>query len=196
MIYSGKFKATLDACALYPAPIRDLLLWLADAQLYKPFWSEEINNEWIRNLLINRPDIREESLKGTVSAMNEAFPDANTTNYFTLIEVLKLPDKDDRHVLATAIRNNSEVIVTANVKDFPQDVVRIHDIEVQTPDYFISNLIDLNEKRALKAFQNQVKNLKNPPQSAEQVLETLEKNGLIETCKKLKLLLKEKRSLS
>lgn len=188
MIYSGKFKATLDACVLYPAPLRDLLLWLADAQLYKPFWSEEINHEWVRNLLINRPDLREESLKGTIAAMNEAFPDANTTSYSTLIEILELPDKDDRHVLAAAIRNNSDVIVTVNVKDFPQDIVSVYDIEVQTPDYFISNLIDLNEKAALKAFQNQVKYLRNPPQSGEQVLATLEKNGLTETCKKLSLL--------
>lgn len=151
MIYSGKFKATLDACVLYPAPIRDLLLWLADGELY-----------------------------------------TNATNYSTLIGTLKLPDQDDRHVLAAAIRSSSDVIVTLNLKDFPGDVVRTHDIEVQTPDYFISNIIDLNEKAALRAFQNQVQNLKNPPQSAEQVLDTLENNGLKVTVKKLRVLLANK----
>ena len=52
---------------------------------------------------MNRTDLKEESLKGAVSAMNEAFPDANTTNYSTLIESLELPDKNDRHALAAVI---------------------------------------------------------------------------------------------
>ncbi len=190
MIYSGKFKATLDACVLYPAPIRDLLLWLADSELYKPFWTEEIHNEWIRNLLLYRTDLKEESLRGAVSAMNEAFPDANTTNYSTLIESLELPDENDKHVLAAAIRNNSDVIVTFNIKDFPDDVVKTYDIEVQNPDFFIANLIDLNGKTALRSFQKQVGNLKNPPQSVDQVLDTLEKNGLVQSVNKLRQLLK------
>lgn len=119
--------------------------------------------------------------------MNEAFPDANTTNYESLIPSLSMPDEDDRHVLAAAIRSNSDVIITLNVKDFPTELTSEHDIEVQTPDFFISNLIDLNWKAAIRAFQNQVRNLKNPPQSDEQVLETLEKNGLITSVQKLRI---------
>ena len=49
MIYSGKLKTILDACVLYPPPISDLLLWLADSDLYKPIWTEEIHNEWLSN---------------------------------------------------------------------------------------------------------------------------------------------------
>jgi hypothetical protein len=190
VIYSGKFKATLDACVLYPAPIRDLLLWLAYYDLYKPFWTEQIHNEWISNLLLNREDLNEESLRGSVSAMNDAFPDADTTNYSTLIETLELPDKNDKHVLAAAIRNNSDVIVTFNIKDFPEDVVSTYDIEVQNPDFFIANLIDLNGRAALRAFQKQVDNLKNPPQNVEQVLNTLERNRLNQTVIKLRHLIK------
>jgi predicted nucleic acid-binding protein len=187
MIYSGKFKATLDACVLYPAPLRDFLLWLANSELYKPVWTDKINEEWIRNLLLNRTDLKEESLRGAVSAMNEAFPDANTTNYESLITSLDMPDEDDRHVLAAAIRSSADVIITLNVKDFPTELASEHDIEIQTPDFFISNLIDLNWKAAIRAFENQVSNLKNPPQSAEQVLETLEKNGLITSVQKLRI---------
>ncbi len=44
----------LDACVLYPAPVRDLLLSLADEELYCPGWSHEIQEEWIRNLLEKR----------------------------------------------------------------------------------------------------------------------------------------------
>jgi hypothetical protein len=54
MIHSPKFTAILDACVLYPAPVRDLLLHLANFDLYKPKWTKEINEEWKRNLLNNR----------------------------------------------------------------------------------------------------------------------------------------------
>jgi hypothetical protein len=52
----------LDANVLYPAPVRDLLLHLADLNLFKPKWTVEIQDEWIRNLLLNRPDLKETSL--------------------------------------------------------------------------------------------------------------------------------------
>ncbi|MGB0930642.1 MAG: hypothetical protein ACPGVB_07695 [Chitinophagales bacterium] len=76
MIFSTRFNVVLDACVLYPAPIRDLLLNLAEQGLYSPKWSEIIQEEWLRNLLLNRPDLKRRKLSRTVRAMNNAFPDA------------------------------------------------------------------------------------------------------------------------
>jgi predicted nucleic acid-binding protein len=188
MIHSPKFTAVLDACVLYPAPIRDLLLHIASFELFKPKWTDTIQDEWKRNLLINRPDLKEEQLQRTIDEMNKAFPDSNIRNYEVLISSLKLPDKDDRHVLASAIRCNADVIVTSNLKDFPTTYLQQFDIEPQHPDPFISSLIDLNPDRCLSAFHRQVSFLKNPPLKAEQVLIKLESSGLIETAKKLKTL--------
>lgn len=185
MIYSLKFIAVLDACVLYPAPIRDLLLNLADFNLYTPKWTDEIQEEWTRNLLLNRPDLTKEQLQKTIDAMNKAFPDANVRNYEAIITSLHLPDRNDCHVLAAALRCQAEVIVTANLKDFPNEYLNQFDIEAQHPDYFIANLIDLNPKKALQAFQQQVSNLKKPPTSEIQVLETLKKVGLKITSTKL-----------
>ena len=120
--------------------------------------------------------------------MNKAFPDSNISNYELLIPSLQLPDKDDRHVLAAAIRCNADVIVTSNLKDFPATYLQQFDIEPQHPDHFIFSLIDLNPDRCLKAFQRQVSFLKNPPLTSNQVLNKLENCGLIETSKKLKSL--------
>lgn len=50
MIYSPRFTVILDACVLYPAPIRDILLNLADLEVFSPKWSEIIQDEWTRNL--------------------------------------------------------------------------------------------------------------------------------------------------
>jgi hypothetical protein len=104
MIHSARFVAILDACVLYPAPIRDLLLHLANVELYTPKWTDQIHEEWTRNLLLNRPDISATQLQRTVNAMHKAFPDAIVCNYEVLISSINLPDKNDVHVLSAAIR--------------------------------------------------------------------------------------------
>ena len=178
MIRSPRFSVVMDACVLYPAPVRDILLSLASVGLFKPKWSDEIQVEWKRNLLINRSDLSENALNSTIQSMNSAFPDSNVINYESLIEGLSLPDRDDRHVLACAIRSGADMITTFNLKDFPVKVLEQYDIEVQSPDELISNLIDLNEKLACKAFSKMVRRLKNPPKTKIQILETLRKCGL------------------
>ncbi len=189
MIYSPRFTAILDANVLYPAPVRDILLHLASEELYKPKWTNKIHEEWIRNLLIKRTDLKEASLLSAKAAMNAAFPDANIIQYETLITSLFLPDEDDRHILAAAIKDKVDVIVTFNTKDFPTATAKKFDIEVQHPDNFISNLIQLNESKAKNAFINQVRNLHNPPKTQQEVLAILSNTGLIQSAYKLKTLL-------
>lgn len=104
MIYLTSPVALLDACILYPAPLRDLLLHIADRGLYRPKWTDKIQEEWTRNLLLNRPDLLAVQLQKTTDAMNRAFPDATIRNFEPLIASLTLPDAHDRHVLAAAIR--------------------------------------------------------------------------------------------
>jgi predicted nucleic acid-binding protein len=189
MIQFSKLTALLDACVLYPAPIRDLLLHLADAGLYIPKWTTRIHEEWTRNLLLNRPDLTAAQLLRTTRAMNGAFPDATVHHYETLINSINLPDPDDRHILAAAIRGQAHVIVTANLKDFPNDYLSKYDIEAQHPDEFITYLLELNPEEVLQAFQTQVANLKNPPKTAHEVIQTLRKTGLGKTADGLMVLL-------
>lgn len=189
MMKPAELAAVLDANVLYPAPIRDILLNLADIKLYRPKWSAQIQDEWGRNLLKNRPDIATRSIESAQSAMDSAFPDANVTAYELLIDDLELPDIDDRHVLAAAIKSGAKIIVTNNLKDFPSKRLKQYHIEAQTPDKFITDLAAIDDFRVLQAFEAQVKRLKNPLQSADQVLAALEKNGLKRTVKILKSLL-------
>jgi len=189
MIHSPRFVAVLDACVLYPAPIRDFLLHLASLGLYTPKWTEIIHDEWTRNLLKNRQDLTPEQLQKTKAAMCGAFPDADVRHFEPLIEALELPDPDDRHLLAAAIRCQADVIVTANLKDFPTAALAPYDVEAQHPDAFIANLIDLNPEKALTAFQTQVSFLKNPPRTAAQILDNFRKVELVVTADKLAALL-------
>jgi predicted nucleic acid-binding protein len=85
--------------------------------------------------------------------MDAAVPDALVTDYDSLVEGLDLPDEDDRHVLAAAIKCNASVIVTFNLKDFPKAVLGVFDIEPLHPDDFIAELWDLDKAAVLEAAQ-------------------------------------------
>ena len=181
----NKTIAVLDANVLYPAPVRDILLNFADAKLFQPRWTKTIQEEWTSNLLANRPDITEQAIARTVKAMNIAFPDAEVTRYAGIINDLKLPDPDDRHVLAAAIRAEATHIVTSNTKDFPRKYIATYGLQVSHPDDFVKDLIQADFATALLAFESMVSRLRNPPLSRKDVLTMLEKCGLPSSAKLL-----------
>ena len=178
--------ALLDANVLYPAPLRDYLLHLASLGVYEPIWTDSIQDEWIRNLVEVRPDINRASLEATQRAMDKAFPGSKVTDYESLIERLSLPDPDDRHVLAAAINGSAQIIVTANLKDFPSKALIPYSIRAEHPDEFISRCIERDKQNALKVLENQIRSLKNPPLSRDKVLENLERTGLVKSVAQLR----------
>jgi nucleoside-diphosphate-sugar epimerase len=102
--------------------------------------------------------------------MNEAVRDCLVTGYEELIGSLTLPDPDDRHVLAAAIRAGAEVIVTYNLTDFPAETLARFDIEAQHPDDFLVSLLDVAAAVVCAAVKRQRESLRNPPKSAEELL--------------------------
>ena len=182
---NNQFVAVLDACVLYPAPIRDILLSLAAEGLFIPKWTNHIQNEWVRNLLFNRKDLQMEQLAKTVMAMNNAFPNANTYNYELLIPDLNLPDKNDRHVLACAIKAKADIIITFNKKDFPEKIVKEFNVKILNPDIFISHIIDSDKGLACLAFNKMIQRLKNPPLQKAEVFKLLNSLKLSESINKL-----------
>lgn len=175
------FTAVYDACVLYPAPLRDLLVQLAGAGLFRAKWTDAIHDEWIRNLLERRPDLDPRDLERTKELMNRT-PDSLVTGYEHLINsVDDLPDEDDRHVVAAAIHARAELIVTFNLKDFPGSVLSRYNVEAVHPDDFITYQFDLSEPKVLVAAQTCRRRLKNPPKTAEEYLDTLKTQGLPQT---------------
>ncbi len=100
--------------------------------------------------------------------MNKHAADALVTGYEELIEGLRLPDPDDRHVLAAAIRARADVIVTCNLRDFPADALSPYGIEAQHPDEFIMNLLDLAPGLVAAAAGDHLESLKKPPKTAKE----------------------------
>jgi predicted nucleic acid-binding protein len=167
-----------DACVLYPAPLRDTLVSLATTRLFHAHWTDAIHDEWIRSLLMDRPDISPQQLARTRSLMNRAVPDALITGYERLIDSLVLPDPNDRHVLAAAIHAKASVIVTFNERDFPPAVVRPLDIDVCQPDMFSNGLMDEAPLTVVETLAKQRSRLINPVLTAEDFLDRLDRQGL------------------
>lgn len=159
--------------------IRDLLLSFADEELFKPFWSEEIQKEWKRNLLLNRPDLDPDRIERTILAMDEYFPDASVTDWAGVLpSQINLPDEDDHHVLAAAIKCEAHYLVTSNLKDFPARELEKFNIKPIHPDDFCLLLIQENQASAITAFIKLVGRLQNPPRSKSDVLATLKMTEL------------------
>lgn len=175
------FTVVYDACVLYPAPLRDFLMHLAVTDLYRAKWTDAIHDEWIRNVLKDRPDLNLTQLQRTRDLMNAHVRDCLVTGYETLIPALSLPDPEDRHVLAAAIRAGADLIVTFNLKDFPSDSLAHYGIEAQHPDEFLKNQLDLAANIVCAAAKRHRASLRKPPKNAEEYLTTLEAQGLAQT---------------
>lgn len=187
MIHSVRFTAVLDTNVIYPVIIRDLLFWFAYYEMYTPKWSNHIFDEW-KNVM-ERKGVSSEDAAKRVQKANLAFPDALVQQYEDLIKNLVLPDKKDCHVLAAAIKANAHLIVTNNIKHFPEEILNNFGIKAKTADDFLTDLIDLDGETAVEAFKEMVLNKRNPAMDEYGVLSNLKTNGLADTAAYLHALL-------
>ena len=174
----NRFTVVYDACVLYPAPLRDLLMRLALTDLYRARWSDQIHQEWITAVLRNRPDLSRAQLERTRSLMNAHVRDALVDGHQSLIPALELPDPDDRHVLAVAIKCGADLIITFNLDDFPEQALSIYGLGACHPDLFLVDQLNLDAERVCLAMRQHRASLRNPPKTVDEYLATLEEQGL------------------
>lgn len=159
---------------------------LALVELFRARWSHQIHAEWMRNLLANRPDLTPSQVDRTRNLMDENVLDAPVTGHETLIHGLTLPDPDDRHVLAAAIRCGADAIITYNLRDFPESDLAPYGIQAQHPDDFLVCQLDLSPPRVVRALKDQRAALKRNPRTLDQFLDTLESQQLVQTVARLR----------
>jgi len=180
-----KFSVVLDACVLYPAPLRDLLMRLSVTDLFKSHWTDQIHEEWIQALL-RKGEHTQEKLTRVRDMMDAHVRDAKVTNYEDLIDSVDLPDPDDRHVLAAAIKCNADAIITYNLKDFSEKVLAKYSIEAIHPDDFVYYQLDLAPSIVCNVVKHQREALKNPAMNKNEFLSCLLKQQLPQTASGLK----------
>lgn len=179
------FIVVYDACVLYPNVVRDLLIRVALAGMVQAKWSEQILDEMVRALHEER-GIELGKLENLRNLMNSTIRDATVTSHESLIDALKLPDPDDRHVLAAAIKSRAQVIVTDNRKDFPATALADWDIEAKSADSFFLDLLGLDDRIVYSCVQQIAESRRRPPETVDDVLSHMERSGLRRTASALR----------
>jgi predicted nucleic acid-binding protein len=179
----GRPVAVYDANVLYPAQLRDFLMRLALQEAVRAHWTDQIHEEWMRNVEADYPDISWEDLRHVRELMEKALPGASIDRYEDLVSTISLPDPSDRHVLAAAIRAEASHIITFNVADFPDETLAPHGIEATSPDDFISELTNRFPEKVLRTAKTHRASLSHPPKSPGEYLSLFKESGLEETAR-------------
>ncbi|CDO38359.1 conserved hypothetical protein [Novosphingobium sp. KN65.2] len=163
-----------------------MLLSLAEAVFFRIRWSVPILNETKAALIkmARERDLDDPEARGAraIRAMQTAFPEAMVEDFELIVSAqFGLPDPDDEHVIAAAVKTQAQDLVTENLKDFPAVILGKLNIEARTADDFIADTIALDEGRAIAAIREMRERLKRPQMSPEEFLRAMEANGLLET---------------
>jgi predicted nucleic acid-binding protein len=178
--------AVCDACILYPFHLRNVIAQAGVDRLVHVRWTDEIHEEWMRNLVANVPDLSVQRLNATKQLMAIALPDATVSGYERHVETISLPDPDDRHVVAAAIEAKATHILTWNLRHFPARVLKARGLVRQTPDAFLADLYDQVPQLLLASLANARRNLSKSALSAEEFLNVLREQKLTQLDKRLR----------
>ncbi|HEX2542476.1 MAG TPA: PIN domain-containing protein [Caldimonas sp.] len=183
-----RYTALLDACVLYPVTVADVLMSLARTGLFAAKWSIEIESEWLTNVAKANEHLKLDRLERRRALMRLAVPDWEVPQrkYSPLVPAIVLPDANDRHVLAAAIAGHADCIVSANTRDFPEEALSVHDIELIHPDDFVIMQWDMDPLVALQALKTMRTRFKAPPLTAEEFADRLERSGLYVTAERIR----------
>ncbi|TWC01550.1 PIN domain-containing protein [Brevibacterium jeotgali] len=163
--------AVLDACALIPIRLATTLLWLAEAGLFQPLWSDTILDEVQRNL--PKVHVDPGTAARRVGMMRNAFgAEALVDGFDELIDDMQC-DPKDRHVLAAAVAGGADTIVTFNLKDFPDHAVAPHRVQVLDPDSFLLQLLSEQLETVVSILERETASLRRPPETVTKFLATL-----------------------
>lgn len=161
------------------------MVQLALTGVYRARWSQEINEEWTRNLIQNEPKLNPDNIRATAEVMNRAVRDCLVEDYQDLIPSFTLPDPDDRHVIAAAVKARADAIVTFNLRDFPDSALKPYLLEAVHPDDFILDVAHLSPAAALMAARVCWQRRERPPITWDEYLSSLERSRLPKTASHL-----------
>lgn len=174
----ARYSAFLDACVLVPVALADTLLRLAEAGLYRPLWSDRVLDEMVDAIGLIHPKLAWGRARSRADAMQASFEDACVTDWEELVAGISLPDPDDRHVAAAALQGRADMVVTANVRDFPIEVLEPLGLEVQHPDEFLLNQLDLEPDLTIASLHRQAAATRRPVITTRVLLDHLARCGV------------------
>jgi predicted nucleic acid-binding protein len=178
---ADRFTVVLDTDVLVGALTRNIILSLAEAGFFRPRWSHVTIGEEFERAFVRMHPGHEATAARQRANIQIAFPEGQVAHDPLLIGGLELPDPDDRHVLAAAIRTKAHLIVTNNLRDFPVASLADHELEAITPDDFIADCIDLGGSEAVAALRAMRVRFRKPALDADALILRIEQVGLGQT---------------
>lgn len=185
-MFANRFTAFVDACTLASALKRNLLLTLAEAEFFRLRWSATILDETqkaIEKILADK-DVADATVRASRAraSMEAAFEEAMVVDFDQFLSACEgLPDENDAHVVAAALKTQAAVIVTDNLRDFPEELLRRLNLKARSADAFIADTIALDTGRAVAAVRRMRERFRKPEKTADVLLLDMEANGLTET---------------
>ena len=181
------FTVVYDACVLYPVRLRDFLIRAGfTPQLNLRARTSDTILDELGNALIRHGAMDAARWPRHRAQIEDAIPDFVVQGYTSLIDSIELPDPDDRHVVAAAVRCQASAIITYNLKDFPADAVEPFDIDAIHPDDFCLSLIEQSGVACIELIHNQLGALRKPPISLDELTHRFENMGLPLTANRLR----------
>jgi predicted nucleic acid-binding protein len=168
------FPVSFDTCVLFKAYVCDSILTIAESGLFRPLWSEHVLKELTHNLV--RRGMTDAQVEHRVNQMSTYFPDAIVAGYDDLIDSMA-NDPKDRHVLAAAIRGGAELLVTENLRDFPESARKPYDLAAVNQDDFLLDQLDLAPQVVLESLRRQASRYRREPRTVADLLDVLSSPG-------------------
>jgi hypothetical protein len=168
----------VDANALVPISLTNLLLRLAEEGLIEPFWSRSVLDDarrWVKAL---RPEYPADKIDKRFRAMREAFPEAMIDTSGLDPEDYPSKDSGDRLVIGAAHRSPANLIITRNLADFPESTLHRYGMEAQTADRLLLDLLASNPHQVIAVLHEMREALANPPLTMLELLDNLEGAGV------------------
>ncbi|WP_405065460.1 PIN domain-containing protein [Kribbella sp. NBC_01510] len=163
-------RAFLDANVIRGQQTNDILLSLADNQVFEPRWTQQVIDEMRRN---RPPGLSEKAIDRRITMMNAAFEDAMTEAPPQELQDQMQADPKDKHVLAGAVASESDVLVTDNLKDFDPPSSGPNAMRVESLNQFLSRKLEEDPERVQQGMQDMLRGYRRDPRTMSALIDTM-----------------------
>ncbi len=172
---TGTRRVFIDANVFVVNWVTDVLLTFADWNLVSPFWSNKVMSEAAEAI---------RKVKGLdpsryIDTIRDAFDRAEVLVTDADLAGIELPDPNDCHVVARAREAGCDVIVTYNLKDFPDSSMEGTGVRAVHPDELLAEIASSDPEKAIAAMEALISSKQRPPRTMETEIEGLRARGLI-----------------
>jgi hypothetical protein len=173
----------VDANVFFAPRMRDLFMYLHEAEVINVHWTREIEAEWTRNV-IGKQSADRQAIQDCLQGMRAAAEGWEVLGYEKHIDRFEAVDLKDRHVAAAAYKlslddwpGQAVALVTKNVRDFPRNAFKDTKVVRYAMPVYLDALRAETPDAVAKVADACRKKLKAPRLTQEEYVAVLMKNG-------------------